>query len=240
MQLTHTVIQECLVQYMEENGWYERPKAIKKVCGGISDNVFVNEVGEILHAEVKPETVEQMEIWTGIGQTLRILGVPKLKTILVCPSTYASLINSIFKTINSDRLGLLVYDSECNFIPVIDIWGDSKSSKSLDEVLKNLLVPLDNSEISRSIESLKLTEKLVDSLSELLGNNERITLTPEQIQEVPTINGLSKKDVGNRLSNVGIYSRVLSIDKKYGRYYFLTKEKLEKAKEKLGKIQASL
>ncbi len=128
--LTHRTIQYKLAEYMESNGWKREHSNHALALGGISDEVFVSEDKQELHAEVKPEKIGISEIWNGVGETIRILAEPnrKLKSILVCPARHAELAKKVLLVVNSDMIGLLVYNQDCEFIPVINIWGTRDNS----------------------------------------------------------------------------------------------------------------
>ena len=128
--LTHKTVQYKLAEYMEANGWKREHSNHNLVIGGISDEVFVSEDNQELHAEVKPENIGVNVIWLGIGQTVRVLAEPnrELKTILVCFIKHAEVAKKVLLAINSKMIGLLAYDQNGEFIPVINVWGTRDNS----------------------------------------------------------------------------------------------------------------
>ena len=126
--LTHRTVQSKLALYMRSKGWRREKTSRHFVLNGISDEVFTSEDGQELHAEVKPEFIETNELWKGIGQTVRILAEPSWRAVLVCPEKYGDLLLKIFRELQTDRIGLLVYDSNGNFTPLLDVWGNRNSA----------------------------------------------------------------------------------------------------------------
>jgi len=122
--LTHRTVQKSFVHYMVNKGWKRIPNGKRTMVNGISDEVFISEDEEILHVEVKPGNTDLNELWRGVGQTVRILSEPKLKTILVCPEKFGKIALNVLRNLNTGRIGLAVYDSGCNFTPLLNVWGE--------------------------------------------------------------------------------------------------------------------
>jgi len=153
MNITHRTVQRNFVRYMASNGWKRASLGNRKKIYGISDEIFTSEDGEILHVEVKPSNIILGELWRGVGQTVRILAKPNLKTVLVCPEKFGEIALSVMQNLNTGRIGLAIYDSECNFIPKLNIWGERNTEWLIEKgkVPKELRVTISKYNIGNTL-----------------------------------------------------------------------------------------
>jgi hypothetical protein len=136
--LDHNQVRNKLILYMRDKGWKFTYSHLLEF-GGIPDGTFVSENGKLLLTEVKPWYTESREFWTGIGQSISMLLESKeVLSLFVYPERYNKWAKAANLLIPKANLGLLSYNEEGQFTPVIDILGNSSKDWILQKEQANI------------------------------------------------------------------------------------------------------
>lgn len=123
--LDHDQVRNNFILYMKNRGWkFTYSHSLK--FGGMPDGTFVSKDGKLLIAEIKPLYTDSREFWTGIGQSISaILEGKEVLSLFVYPERYNEWAKAAVNLlITKTNLGLLSYDRNGKFTPVIDILGN--------------------------------------------------------------------------------------------------------------------
>jgi len=213
---------------MKTKGWKQNTLGSHAILGGISDEIFTNEDEQELHAEVKPSNANISEVWKGVGQTLRILGNPNLRTILVCSEIYSVEIEKLFRLINTDRVGLLVYDSNGIFVPILDIWKTMDAKWLINTEDEEKIKRLEVHKLNRIHRTNEESSAILGELLKLVEEKETTSFRPEEmLQYLHRFPFNSKRDLAISMKRIGLQTRVLFMNGRHDRYYIITRSELE-------------
>jgi hypothetical protein len=223
----HTIIEYMLVPYLKERGW-SLCKATNLYSGGIPDAVYINKNNQKLYIEIKPKNEI---IWSGIGQTIRVLAEPDktIFTALVCHKSISHVVEEIFTSIESKRLGIIEYDDAHNFNTILSYWDLTK--KMIDrtnEIIEIGKVIKSQTEFYNKGKSFK--KEFLKNILKLFTDEEKvIEKTPNELFKYfdREFGFRTKRGLSNSLKDFNIFSKHVSTNGKQYRVYILNKTLIE-------------